>query len=265
MHVHPVKLALPLADDQQIDIMIIQWRTPIESGEITPAAVGESDASKMQILDQLRDWVLREKNQTGRPLFILAPEISTPLNAIAEFERLLPALRRPAVVIAGLEYLEPSVYRGLISNSRNPEEEVWIEDVDQAQKVNAAIVLTHGANGAVDMYVQPKIRPADAERLWHVYGAEHVLLFHHENHAPGAGVNFCVQICSDFCSAPHVSQLRKEIAEKFNTEDFRLDLTLLLECNSIQNMPQFRDAANAYFSPSQRGEVGTERGCFGDG
>jgi hypothetical protein len=262
MRIHPIELDLPLSQDQLIDIMLIQWRTPMEDEEGLSAAIQErAVASKARVLESLATWTLTEHGTATRPLFVLTPEISTPLGGLETFKDLIESLRRPAVIVAGLEYLDRDEYRRLISSSNNPEPEFWMEGVDAAEKINAAAILTRDVGGNLNFFVQPKIHPADIERRWRVYGASHVLVFHHRSHAPGAGVNFCVQICSDFCTARHVSLLRKQILEAFRNENLGVDLTLLLECNADQQMPQFRDGTNAFFQP-QAGEVSTDKGTL---
>jgi hypothetical protein len=262
MRIHPIELDLPLSQDQLIDIMLIQWRTPMQDEEGLSAAVEEKAvALKARVLESLVTWTLNEHRTATRPLFVLTPEISTPLGGLETFKALLESLRRPAVVVAGMEYLDRDEYRRLISSSNNPEPESWIEGVDAAEKINAAAILIRDVTGNVSFFVQPKIHPADIERRWRVHGASHVLVFHHRSHAPGAGVNFCVQICSDFCTAPHVSLLRKQILEAFRNENLGLDLTLLLECNADQQMPQFRDGTNTFFQP-HAGEVTTDKGTL---
>lgn len=263
MRIHPVQVDFPLSEDGLVDILLVQWRTPIEGEEgLTPTVLSESAALKERILDGLCSWIHREQPEVSRPLLILSPEISTPLPLVDKFKDLLVSLGRPTVVVAGIDYLDPPEYCGLISNSSNPEKELWVQHVDASEKVNVAVVLTRGADGTLGLYVQPKIHPADPERRWRVYGAQHVLLFHHNSHAPGAGIHFCVQICSDFCSQTHVSVLREKIAEQFKEEDLRLDLTLLLQCNRQQEMPQFRDGTNAYFGGPHQRKVRTEAGAL---
>lgn len=263
MRIHPVQLDFPLSDDGLVDILLVQWRTPIPDEEGTsPVILAESDALKERVLDSLCSWIDYKHRQVNRPLLVLTPEVSTPLPFLDKFKRLLASIERPTVVVAGIDYLDPPQYCNLISNSSNPEKELWTQDVDASQKVNVAVILTRGAGGTLGVYVQPKIRPADPERRWRVYGAQHVLLFHHKSHAPGAGLHFCVQICSDFCSQKHVSDLREKIAEQFKDEDLRLDLTLLLQCNRQQEMPQFRDGTNAYFGGPHQMKVRTEAGAL---
>src|SRR5208337_654907 len=97
---------------------------------------------------------------------------------------------------------------------------------------------------------------------WRVYGSQDVLLFHHKSHGVGEGLQFCIQICSDFCSEQHVSLLREKISGEFQGEDLRLDLSLLLQCNQKQEMPQFRDGANEYFAVAHRGKVRTKYGAL---
>lgn len=263
MRIHPVQIDVPLSEDGLVDILLVQWRTPIPDEEgVAPTVLSESAALKERVLDSLCSWIHREQRQVNRALLVLTPEVSTPLSFLEKFERLLASLDRPTVVVVGIDYLDPSEYRNLISRSLNPEKDFWTQDVDASQKVNVAVILTRGADGTLGIYVQPKIRPADPERRWRVYGAQHVLLFHHKSHAPGAGLHFCVQICSDFCNQTHVSTLREKIAEQFKDEDLRLDLTLLLQCNRQQEMPQFRDGTNAYFGAPHQMRVRTEAGAL---
>lgn len=263
MHVHPVELDLPLSDDELVDLLLIQWRTPIPGEDnVTPALLAQTIERKREILDRLCAWMVGNHRDCRRPLIVLTPEVSTPVDLLDRVEGLLTQMNRPTIVVAGVEYLDPSQYSNLISQSCNPERERWVQGVDGWEKVNTAVILTRGADGALRKYLQPKIRPADAERAWRVYGAEHVLLFHHRSHAPGAGLHFCVQICSDFCSRTHVALLRERIARAFQNEDLRLDLTLLLQCNRDQEAPQFRDGTNAYFGGPHQAKVRTDAGAI---
>jgi len=262
MRIHPVQLDLPLSDDRLVDILLVQWRTPVEEEEgRTPPILSGSTALKQRVLESLCAWIHREHAEINRPLFVLTPEVSTPLSFLVQLEALLVSVNRPAVVIVGLEHLSPTEYGELILRSCNPARELWTQDIDRFQRVNAAAILTRSADGTQGLYVQPKIRPADSEQRELVYSSEHVLLFHHKSHGPGAGLNFCVQICSDFCNTAHVSLLREEIAAEFEKEDLRLDLTLLLQCNPVQNVPEFRDGSNAYFDVPDR-KVSTEKGAL---
>jgi len=78
MRIHPIELDLPLSQDQLIDIMLIQWRTPMEDEEGLSAAVQERAAAlKARVLESLATWTLNEHGTATRPLFVLTPEIST--------------------------------------------------------------------------------------------------------------------------------------------------------------------------------------------
>src|SRR5688572_26179973 len=107
MRIHPVQLDLPLTPEELVDLLLVQWRTPVASEEGSgPAVLDGSTAQKMQTLEKLSAWI-QQQPESRRPLFILTPEISTPLAAIDRFKRLLAEIDRPTIVIAGLEHLSP--------------------------------------------------------------------------------------------------------------------------------------------------------------
>lgn len=183
-----------------------------------------------------------------------------PISCMDVLHRLIGQSSEPTVVIAGLEYLSLADYHSLVEGSDNNSQGRWVERVDQQGQVNAALILSRDADATRRIHVQPKLHPADPEQIALVHAADNVLLFRHQDQRSGRGLNFCVQICSDFCNAQSVSTLRESISSSF-ADDLRLDLTFLLQQNPKQDVPQFRDGTNAYFDVADE-KVDTKRGAL---
>jgi hypothetical protein len=256
MNLDPVPVDFPLSEDQLVDIFLLQWHTPVPElrGEAIESAT--LDDYKRAVLNELSSWLTNNPIDRSGPLLILAPEVSLPFDCLDIVESLVSSSTRPTVMIAGLQHIGWDSYCQLIDESDNPVDDsnnpgnqrrlLWKVGGDETQLVNAAAIRLRDAAGNLKRYVQPKLRPNAGEELALVYPADRVLLFHHTDPTPGCGVNFCVQICSDFCNEEHVSLLR----EKVGRANLRLDFTVLLQHNRDQNVPQFQVAAEAYFAPS---------------
>lgn len=258
MNLDPVPVDFPLSEDQLVDFFLLQWHTPDPELQGDTAENAALHDYKRAVLNELSSWLTNNPIDRRGPLIILAPEVSLPLDCLDIVDNLVSSSTRPTVMIAGLEHIRWESYCHLIDESDNPVDEgddpgnqgrsLWKAGGDETQFVNAAAIRMRDAEGNLKRYVQPKLRPNADEEMALVYPADRVLLFHHTDPTPGCGVNFCVQICSDFCNEGHVSLLR----EKVGRANLRLDLTLLLQHNRDQSAPQFQVAAGAYFAPSPK-------------
>src|SRR5258707_659879 len=114
MPAHPIQVDFHLGAEPVVDLLILQWHTPEphDGGKI-PAS---SAAGNAQLLGQLKCWLLQdfETRVPARPLFILAPELSTPLYCDNLLRDIVSGMHRPTVFIAGLEFLLWEEYRGII-------------------------------------------------------------------------------------------------------------------------------------------------------
>ncbi len=168
-------------------------------------------------------------------------------------------LRRPAVIIAGIEYLPWADYRQLIEDLPDmPEKSTWLEGGIDSHVVNAAGIWIRETSGSIKKFVQPKRNPyADEHPI--IFPGRNVLLFRSKNQTPGLRLNFCVQVCSDFSSAEFVRVLRQDSAAACPAVP--LDIMLLLQSNKDQEREQFKQAAQAYFEPPIN-KVETDGGCL---
>ena len=263
MAIYPIDLSLQLMDDRLIDIFIFQWHTPLPVHEhnwnkIRPQLAEEKHA----ILNKFRDWLLRYflVNTLPRPLFIVAPELSTPLCCDDLMNQIVNEMSRPTVMIAGLEYLRWDEYGDILAKlSCMPEPQTWLTGGHGNNIVNAAGIWIRDANGEFKKFIQPKLNPQDHEQAIPLYQGQHTLLFRSANQASGPRLNFCVQICSDFGSAAFVQGLRQCIATE--CAGMCLDLTFLIQCNADQEAVQFKQAVQTYFNVPN-GMAPTREGCL---
>jgi len=263
MAIYPIDLSLQLMDDRLIDIFILQWHTPLPVHghnweKIQPPLAEE----KCAILNEFHHWLLRYflANTPSRPLFIVAPELSTPLCCDELIHQIVNEMNRPTVMIAGLEYLMWYEYSDFVGNLPcMPQPETWLTDGRENNIVNAAGIWIRDANGEFKKYIQPKLNPQDHEQAIPLYRGQHTLFFHSTNQATGPRLNFCIQICSDFSSAAFVQQLRQHIAAE--CAGTCLDLTFLIQCNPDQEAVQFKQAIQTYFDVPN-GMAPTQEGCL---
>lgn len=256
----PVPIHFCLNQEHLIDIFILQWHTPEPFEHHTWRRMRFQDAEKRgRILQKLQNWLCNnfDRSQPVRPLFLIAPELSVSIQHMVYLDQLAEQLKRPAVIIAGLEYLEAQQY--LAIRQSLPEMTAmtnWREDIPDGCVVNATAIWIHdGLDGNIRKYIQPKLHPCDEESTY-LYSGSNYLLFKSSNQEPGSRLNFCVQICSDFNNEQYVENLRRELAEHLT-----LDLTFLLQCNRDQERTQLKEAIKKYFEPSS-GMVATENGCL---
>jgi|GEM_PF-6517961 len=259
MAIYPIDIDFELTGDRLIDLFIFQWHTPLPNNWAKIAANVAQD--KGQLLRNFRDWLVQyfDSSQPSRPLFILAPELSMPLFHDSIISEMMNQLRRPAVIIAGLEYLLWTDYRQLIENlSDMPEKEKWLEGGIDSHMVNAAGIWIREAGGSIKRFIQPKRKPYEQEHPV-IFPGHNVLLFRSRNQIGGARLNFCIQVCSDFSSANFVRAMREECATV--CPSLSLDMTFLLQCNKDQDAIQFKQATQAYFEEPIN-KLETDAGCL---
>lgn len=256
----PVPIHFCLNQEHLIDIFILQWHTPEPFAHHIWTRMPLQDAERRgRILQKFQNWLCNnfDRSQPVRPLFLVAPELSVSSQHMVYLDQLAEQLRRPTVIIAGLEYLEAQQY--LAIRQSLPEMTAmtdWREDIPNGCVINAAAIWIHGGlDGNIRKYIQPKRHPCDEESTY-LYSGSNCLLFKSLNQTPGSRLNFCVQICSDFNNGQYVENLRRELAEYLT-----LDLTFLLQCNKDQERTILKEAIRKYFEPPL-GMVATEDGCL---
>lgn len=256
----PVPIHFCLNQEHLIDIFILQWHTPEPfEHHIWTKMIPQDAERRGRILQKFQNWLCNnfDRSQPVRPLFLVAPELSVPIQHMVYLDQIAEQLRRPTVIIAGLEYLKAQEY--LAIRQLLPEMTAmtdWREDIPNECVINAAAIWIHdGLDGNIRKYIQPKRHPCDEESTY-LYSGSNCLLFKSLNQEPGARLNFCVQICSDFNNEQYVENLRRELAEHLT-----LDLTFLLQCNKDQERTTLKEAIRKYFEPPL-GMVATEDGCL---
>ena len=263
MTIFPIDLSLQLKQDRLVDIFILQWHTPLPVHEhnlekIEPLLAEE----KVALFNNFGNWLLNyfDVNTPSRPLFIVTPELSMPISCVGLLDQMVNRINRPTVIIAGLEYLRWDEYSDFVANLPcMPQPETWLTNGRESNIVNATGIWIRDANNEVKRYIQPKLHPQDHEQPIQVYSGRCTLFFRSVDETTDAGLNFCVQICSDFVNADFVRQLRQDIAEK--CPRFHLDLTFLIQCNPDQNVVQFKQAVQTYYDVPD-GMAETEQGCL---
>lgn len=266
MNVRPITLNLHLPDDQLLDLFLFQWHRPepLAPGELSkiPADVAQA---KRGVLQQFRECLIRRDADLGvtRPAFIVFPELSLPQSGIPEIEALLTAVRRPLVLIAGIEHLTWSEYEVLAgAMSDTPENESCPAQERSGKILNVAAIWVRDENrtdtGEPLRFLQSKLHPADQERP-RLHSGQNVLVFTSRDQTAGRRLNFCVQICSDFCRQDRVLALRKSIEAK--CPGLPLDFTFLPQHNPNQEATRFREATEAYFR-AVTGATQTPQGCL---
>ena len=263
MAIYPIDLSLQLENDRLIDIFMFQWHTPLPVHRCNWEKIQPPFAEvKLVILNEFHDWLLRYflVNTPPRPLFIVAPELSTPLCCNDIMNQIVNEMNRPTVMIAGFEYIQWDEYSDILANLPwMPQPQTWLTGGHENNIVNAAGIWIRDANGEFKKYIQPKLNPQDHEQAIPLYQGQHTLFFRSTNQATGPRLNFCVQICSDFGSAAFVQQLRQCIAAE--CAGMCLDLTFLIQCNADQEAVQFKQAVQTYFDVPN-GMAPTREGCL---
>ena len=164
MPAHPVPIDLHLGADALVDVLILQWRTPVlENGGKIPAPIA---ASKGRLLEQLNNWLIQdfEARVPPRPLFVLAPELSMPNGCDDLLKGIVAGMHRPAVFIAGLEFLLWQEYRVIVQQLPHmpPNPDIWLQGGHDGDVVNAAVIWVRDEVGQVRKYVcgKPGTSPA---------------------------------------------------------------------------------------------------------
>ena len=143
--VSPVKLDLCLGEDRRIDIFILQWHTPEPFRNHTWAKMASQDAEKRgRVLQKFQNWLCNnfDRNQPVRPLFVIAPELSVSIQHMIYLDQLAEQLKRPAVIIAGLEYLEAQQYLDIRQSLREITAMTnWREDIPDGCVVASGAIL----------------------------------------------------------------------------------------------------------------------------
>jgi hypothetical protein len=150
MTIFPIDLNLQLTQDRFIDIFILQWHTPLPFHrhnweKIQPQLAEE----KVALFDKFGKWLLNyfDVNTPPRPLFIVAPELSTPLSCDGRIHQIMNEMNRPTVMIAGLEYLMWDEYSNCVANLPcMPQPETWLTNGRENNVVNAAGIWIRDAS-----------------------------------------------------------------------------------------------------------------------
>ncbi len=263
MTIHPICIDLKLPEDRKVDIVLVQWHTPVPVQGNQPNKIAAGVAStKRAVLECLRDFLLGAMipQTPPRPMFIVLPELSLPRGAIPILEDLLHRSNRPMVVVAGLEYLTWDEYVEEIKALRDmPAPDSWLMRGSKTQCVNAATTIIRDDGGRMARYIQPKLHPEDHEQALSVFSGDSVLVFRSLVSRSGERINFCVQICSDFTHRSFVADLRQQIEDRI--AGFQLDFTFLLQMQKNQDVTQFKQAIQSYFEPPDR-KASTGQGCL---
>jgi len=259
MPAYPIQIDFHLGTKALVDVLILQWYTPeLHNGGKIPAPEA---ASKDRLLEQLKNWLVQnfETRVAVRPLFILAPELSIPLCCDGLLHNIVAGMHRPTVLIAGLEFLLWEEYRGMIQQLPQMEHGPvsWLAGGRDDHIVNAAVVWVRDEVGRVTEYIQPKRQPSNQE-VPLIYLGQNVLLFLSKNQEPGRRINFCSQICSDFCAPNAVRNLRRDLATASNGAP--LDMLFLLQRQMEPAAEEFKHGTAAFFE-SPLGMIETARGC----
>lgn len=255
---HTVTIDLSLADDRVVDLFVLQWHTPLSGFSPLDATVV---SRRRDFLRSFRDWFLSGfKDRTPqRPCIILMPELSLACSLESEIDLLASSADRPLIVVGGLEFMDWTTYLGTLSRlPAMPRPDCWVRDGGPHLYVNAAMVWVRNRDGQLLTFLQPKRNPSDPEDA-NVFRCEQILLFKSRDQMSGRRLNFCVQICSDLTSVDSVRQLRRCCEEA--APGSSLDFTFVLQWNENQEAGQFKQGAQAYFSPPD-GHINTEPGCL---
>lgn len=236
-----VNTGFSLDHGDSIQILLLQWQTPDPADEhgIWRTAQASEIAEKRAILQAA---ATRASLHRVRPMFIAAPELSLPIELIAEVDNVVGAAAKPVVVVAGLEHMTATQYAGLREKFDRSTDPI---DPQTTRKVNAAAIWIATAEGA-RRYLQLKRGLSDPEMNDFTRGTVSYCFVSPDQH-PGRRLNFAIGICADFTNRDRVLHLRREMAN--HPEIAALDLMFLLQMNRDQEAVQFRSAVGAYFEP----------------
>ncbi len=259
MNVREVNLDISLPDDMMIDLWLVQWHTPTPNSFQPIAEPYRSE--KASIIGQLTK-LLRESARTtpaDRLAMVVFPEISLPKDQRGAIEELLTIRDRPTIVVASFEHLAWADYETLLAEMPNtPQPEICDAERQAGTFVNVAGIWIRDRSGNVNRYLQPKLHPSGSEQPA-VFEGQNVLVFKSNDQASRRRLNFCVQICSDFCSRTFVEELRQAIDKRI--PGHQLDMLILPQHHDKRKANQFPEAFDTYFDPGVAG-VQTDDGCI---
>jgi len=243
-------------DDDWMEFVVVQWRVP--TPEDFASIPDEWVAAKKTIIEKLAEY-LRNNPPVG-PRFIVFPEISVPFALRTELEDiLLRDAEQPTILVAGLEHITKENHVQITTHECENliQQQLAYTSEDDDSFYNDALIVVRSSKG-IRRYVQPKCQSwVEEPRLNH---CADVLVF--DIGPKESPFTFCVQICSDFNNAPHVTDLRRAV-KSAGIHD--LDLTLLIEHNKWQ----FNDVAvranlklalREYFSAAGTEKTRTDKG-----
>ncbi len=261
LRVHRIPVDLCLDKTGLIDLILLQWHTSTPS-EQTERKIPDGIVNERQaLLDDLRAWLVDDFDATSdpRPLFIIAPEFSFPLSLADSAKRIVSALERPTVMIAGMEMLHWTEYVALLAELPDmPEPANWTQGGESGRLANVAGIWIGSGDQPVRSFIQPKRNPSRQE-VARVFFGRDTLLFRSQDQNPGPRFNFCVQICSDFTSPKCVTELRERILDVQPPQP--IDVTFVVQHNEDQDEKHFDNASREYFASGFR-LAETQQGCL---
>jgi hypothetical protein len=263
MTVIPIKMDIKLSDDRLLDIIVLQWWTPMEGG---PRCFGvlpqDMVGQKAADLQKLGTWLIErlDSETPTRPVFVIAPEVSCPASLLPQLDTLISRLQRPSVFIVGLCHVTAAECNQLLHNWHTPIEPDWTVPTTGGQMINAAAILIKaaGSNQQPQRFLQPKIFPYRDENP-QLFRGTHSLMFYSENQTSGSRINFSVKICSDFVNADAVRQFRHDVEEEVPGRP--LDFTFVLQHQDDPKSVQIQQSIQAYFDAPDK-MVNTSEGAL---
>lgn len=261
---YPIDIDIDLSDEQEIDFFLFQWYTQPQTGDSAGYKLPDIvSAERERLITCFKEWMVCGdfKEHSKRPIFIIIPELSLPIQCNSILESLLKELDRPAVIIAGYEYMSNSDYCDIVSSCIDIPEEIKekSKSIPKVSRINAACIWIRDMKGKISSFVQPKLHLEAIEQLIPVYKGKHVFLFRSVNQTSGKRLNFCIQICSDFTSRDKVVKLRECLENSSNGT--HLDFAFLLQMNPDQTAEQFKEGVKGFFS-TPNGAIATKEGCI---
>ena len=247
-----VPSGIDLPPDHQLEIVLVQWDTPLAArfvGGIWEPASEMEVAEKRALLHRLSDALTQRPQRTR---FILLPELSTPQALVDDIEELCGNAKQPLVVAFGLEALTIDQYLRLATRVQA---QATLRMT--GERVNAAGIWIRRHDGKLHRSLQLKRHPSDNE-IDVVACGEEAFVFRSPGQGSAKRLNFAVAICSDFANRKHVRALLEQIDD---AEIQGLDLMFVLQMNEDQMAEQFLESVSAYFEPSA-GSVITHDGAM---
>jgi hypothetical protein len=243
------RVALPTQlEGEFVELLMLQWRTePATQKRYRPTA--DEVTLKRRVLSRLNSV----PPLGSGPRFIVAPELSLPVELIPTVETYLASQTETTVFMAGLQSLNPRELGAVVKSG------FYIGDEPNASPrlVNAAAIWIHHL-GRTDRYLQVKRNLADPELSSYSSGTN---LFVFQSLCAGCAcdaplqcnnarpLTFAVAICADFTRRKSISDLREAIAHHSPT----LDLTFVLQMNGNQTHEVIAEGIAKYFAPPVAG------------